>query len=63
VLSDWHNQQRNNLAELSTNASRGDAYVELQFHDNQFTQRWIHDNSYKKGYLYGLALDGRFDYP
>lgn len=51
------------LDELDTNASRGDSYVELQFHDNQFTQKWIYNNSDTTAYLYGLAVDSHLLYP
>ena len=63
VLGPGYLRRNTGLAELETGASRGDAYVELQFHDNQRTQRWIYNNSYRRAYLYGLAVDGYLGYP
>lgn len=64
VPGSYQNWQSTGLAELSTNATRGDAYIELQFHDNQATQSWLYDKAHKQAaYMYGLALDDRFGYP
>ena len=50
--------------ELLTNRPRGDVYVELQFHDNQSTQTWIHDDSKRDAAcLYGWAVDKHLGYP
>lgn len=47
-----------------TAAPEGTVYVELQFHDNQWSQRWIHDESNRRAaYLYGLAIDFHLVYP
>jgi len=56
-------QQRTNLAELDRNAPRGDAYVELVFHDHQAAQRWIHDKTPNNQFTYGLSVDQYLDYP
>ncbi|MGL5824941.1 MAG: hypothetical protein ACRCYU_09005 [Nocardioides sp.] len=56
-------QQRTNLAELDRNASDGDVYVELQFHDNQTTQSWIDNNTAGYASAYGLAVDAYLNYP
>ena len=54
---------RSDLAELSTGATRGDAYVELQFHDNQATQRWLYGQSQHAAWRYGFAVDRYLNYP
>jgi hypothetical protein len=54
---------RTDLAELATNASNGDAYVELQMHDVQSTQQWIYDTSFTVAYRYGVAIDAYLGYP
>jgi hypothetical protein len=55
--------QRTNLAELGTNAPRGDAYVELQFHDNPTAQAWIYRRSVQNAWRYGYAVDRYLGYP
>lgn len=51
-------------AELHTDRPYGDVYVELQFHDNQSTQTWIHNKSNPKAAdLYGWAIDNYLNYP
>lgn len=55
--------QETGLLELETNADRGDAYVELQFHDNRSRQTWLHDESHKYAFVYGWAVDVHLDYP
>jgi hypothetical protein len=52
-----------NLAELSTDASRGDAYVELQFHDNPYAQKWIYSETANNAWRYGYAVDLYLNYP
>jgi hypothetical protein len=55
--------QRTNLAELGTNAPRGDAYVELQFHDNPSAQAWLYRESVHHAWRYGYAVDRYLGYP
>lgn len=59
----WNHWQVTYLAELERNAPRGDAYVELQFHDNQRTQRWIYEKQKISAYRYGLGIDAHLGYP
>lgn len=51
------------LAELSTNASMGDAYMELVFHTNQSAQSWIYSETDPNAWNYGYAVDTRLGYP
>jgi hypothetical protein len=51
------------FAELSTNASRGDAYVELQFHDNPVTNAWLYRKTINHAWRYGYAVDRYLGYP
>lgn len=55
--------QRTDFAELSTNAPHGDAYVELQFHDNQTTQSWLYSSIYRAAWAYGAGVDVHMGYP
>ncbi|MFE0150179.1 hypothetical protein ACFWY5_23720 [Nonomuraea sp. NPDC059007] len=63
VPSNFRQSRRPDLAELRTNAPRGDAYVELQFHDNQTTQKWIHSESVFAAWRYGIGVDRHLNYP
>lgn len=51
------------LYELETNASFGDAYVELQFHDNQARQGWMYNGAHVAAWGYGAGVDSRLGYP
>jgi hypothetical protein len=51
------------FAELSTNARRGDAYVELQFHDNPYANAWLASESIHHAWRYGYAVDQYLGYP
>lgn len=55
--------RRTDLAELTTGARRGDAYVELAFHDHRKAQRWMHDRMQRGSYTYGVAVDKHLGYP
>lgn len=55
--------ERPGLWELGTQASRGDAYVELQYHDNQTTQSWIYNHTDDTAFVYGQAVDAHLNYP
>lgn len=55
--------QRTDLSELETNATYGDAYVELQFHSNQTTQSWLYSHAHEAAWRYGTAVDIRLAYP
>jgi hypothetical protein len=63
VPSSWSNAYRSDLAELGTGASHGDAYVELQFHENQSTQSWLYGETHKAAWRYGWGVDVRLGYP
>lgn len=63
VPGGWNNPQRTDLAELGRNASHGDAYVELQFHDNQSTQSWLYSSAHEAAWRYGYAVDSYLGYP
>jgi hypothetical protein len=52
-----------NLAELKGNAAKGDAYVELQFHDVRSSQTWMANEAHTAAWLYGLAVDVHLGYP
>lgn len=52
----WRNVQAG-WAELGTNASRGDAYVEVQFHDNTAGQSWMYNTSKYYAFRYGIGID------
>lgn len=51
------------LAELSTGAQYGDAYVELAFHDNRASQKWLNNKTLYNAYRYGVAVDNYLNYP
>lgn len=55
--------RRTDLAELGTNRPWGDAYVELQFHDNEAGQSWIYNSIETATYRYGVAVDQLLNYP
>lgn len=63
VPGGWNSWSGSGLAELSTNASNGDAYIELQFHDNQSVQSWIYYNVPYVTYNYGIGVDNHLGYP
>lgn len=63
VPSNWSHRRRTDLAELGTGASFGDAYVELQFHDNQSTQAWLYGETHKAAWRYGYGVDIHMSYP
>lgn len=52
-----------NLYELKGDAAHGDAYVELQFHDNQSMQSWMYNQAHTAAYRYGVAADIFLGYP
>lgn len=56
-------QWSSSVGELLTNASHGDAYVELQFHTNQTRQSWMYSSSYQAAHRYGVAVDAYLGYP
>lgn len=49
--------------ELQVNATRGDAYVELSFHDNRTGQDWLYSKSTVRAWRYGWSVDRHMDYP
>lgn len=55
--------QRTDLAELFTNASNGDTYVEVQFHTNPTRQSWLATSMYQAGSRYGAGVDVYLNYP
>lgn len=63
VPGGWSNPQRTDLAELGRNASHGDTYVELQFHDNQTTQSWLYGDAHTAAWRFGYGVDSRLGYP
>lgn len=58
-----YNNWQDSFSELYRNAPKGDAYVELQFHDNRDTQQFIYHHSDDRAYHYGLAIDAYLGYP
>lgn len=56
-------QQRTELAELSTNAPLGDAYVEIAFHDNPAAQLWMRTKMRFATWAVGLGVDRYLKYP
>lgn len=63
VPSSWSHRRRTDLAELGTGATFGDAYVELQFHDNQSAQTWLYGETHKAAWRYGYGVDQYLSYP
>jgi hypothetical protein len=63
VPSTWTQVQRTDLSELSTNATYGDAYVEIQFHTYQPTQSWLFSQYIYATADYGIGVDVRLNYP
>lgn len=59
-----HSHRSASWAELQTNATYGDAYVEVVFHDNQPAQEWMYYSSHKHGsWRYGWSVDKLLGYP
>ena len=64
VPDDWNNVHRTNLYELERNAPKGDAYVELQFHNKQSSQTWLYNHTDRDTSWYlGSAIDQYLNYP